>query len=126
VKKEFDVTTKETSQQVYLRLYLSAFKSGLVSELKPTNFTVLLGICSYMDQNGECYPTQRQLAERCGVSKTTVNKAINELLEFKINNKPLLERKLVKQGLHKNSAYTVHPMSQVAIFGGEVDNSIET
>lgn len=125
VEKEYDVTTKEMSQQVYLRLYLSAFKSGLVAELKPTNFTVLLGICSYMDENGECYPTQRQLSERCGVSKTTVNKAINDLLEFKINGKPLLERKIIKEGLYKNSAYVVHPMSQVAIFGGEVDTSIE-
>ena len=119
--KQVNLETKETTSNVYLRLYLSAFKSGLVAELKPTNFTVLMAICSYMDENGECYPTQRQIADRCGISKTTVNKAINELLEFRLNGKPLILRELVVNGTQKNSVYTVNPISQVAIFNGNVE-----
>lgn len=125
-QNHFDVTTKVTTKDVYLRLYLSAFKSGLVADLKPTNFTVLLAICSYMDEKGECYPTQRQIAERCGISKTTVNKAINELLEIKINDKPVIERRMIITDTSKNSVYTVNPVSQVAIFGGEVDTNVNT
>lgn len=118
---QVNLETKETTKDIYLRLYLSAFKSGLVAELKPTNFTVLMTICSFMDENGECYPTQRQIADRCGISKTTVNKAINELLEFRLNDKPLILRELVVNGTQKNSVYTVNPISQVAIFKGEVE-----
>jgi transcriptional regulator with XRE-family HTH domain len=121
VDKQFNVETKEFNEELYLRLYISAFKSGLVSDLKPTNFTVLLTICSYMNAKGECFPTQRQIAERCGISKTTVNKAINELMEYKVNDKPLIERQIVNVGSYKNSVYTVNPVSQVAIFNGDIE-----
>lgn len=125
-KKQVNLETKKTTSDVYLRLYLSAFKSGLVADLKPTNFTVLLTICSFMDENGECYPTQRQIAERSGISKTTVNKAINELLEYRLNGKPIILREMVVMGTQKNSVYTVNPISQVAIFNGDVEEISNT
>lgn len=125
-EKNFNVTTKETNTDIYLRLYLSAFKSGLVAELKPTNFTVLLAICSFMNDKGECYPTQEQIAELTGISKPTVNKAVNELVEFKVNGKPLVGRTLIQKGYHKSSIYTVNPISQVAIFDGEIDTNLST
>ena len=50
--KQVNLETKETTSNVYLRLYLSAFKSGLVAELKPTNFTVLMAICSSTLRSG--------------------------------------------------------------------------
>ena len=116
-----DIATNETTGQVYLRLYVSAFSSGLMAELKPTNSMVLLALCSFMDEDGTCFPTQEQIAERIGVSKPTVNKAINDLLEFKINGKPVLSRELVQTGRFKNSVYTVNPVSQVAIFEGKIE-----
>lgn len=118
-KISIDNTKKD---EVYVRLYLSAFKSGLVAKLKATNFTVLMTICSYMNEDGECWPTQEQIAERSGIGKTTVNKAVNELLAFRFNDKPLISRKIVQRGYYKNSVYNVHPVSQVAIFGGQVEN----
>jgi hypothetical protein len=106
------------NNEVYLRLYLSAFSSGLVADLKPTNFTVLMTICSYMDAEGRCYPTQEQLSERSGLSKTTVNKAVNFLLEYTVSGVPLISREIRQKGAFKNSVYKVNPISQVAIFGG--------
>jgi DNA-binding transcriptional regulator GbsR (MarR family) len=125
IEKEFDVTRKEFNNEIYLRVYTSLFKSGIVKELKPNNFTVLLAIASFMDSEGNCYPTQRQIAEITGLSLPTVNKCVNELLDFKVHDKPLIERKLVHQGQFKNSYYTVNPISQIAIFDGQVKN-IET
>jgi DNA-binding Lrp family transcriptional regulator len=72
-----------------------------------------------MNAQGECFPTQRQIAEACGLSKTTVNKAVNELLEFKIDGRPLIQRELV--GPNNNSVYTINPISQVAIFSGGIE-----
>lgn len=125
IDKEFDVVGKETSTSIYLRVYTSLFQSGIVKDLKPKNFTVLLAIASFMDAEGNCYPTQRQIAEITGLSLPTVNKAINELLEFKVNDNPIISREFVQQGQFKNSYYTVNPISQIAIFDGQVKD-IET
>ena len=60
-----------------------------------------------MDKDGECYPTQRQIAEITGLSLTTVNKSVANLLEIKINGKHILERTLRGSGQRKNSVYTI-------------------
>ena len=125
IDKEFNVTSKETSTSIYLRVYTSLFQSGIVKDLKPNRFTVLLAIASFMDAEGNCYPTQRQIAEITGMTTPTVNKAINELLDFKVNDNPIITREFVQSGRFKNSYYTVNPISQIAIFDGDV-KEIET
>jgi hypothetical protein len=116
-----DLATNETKDSIYLRLYLSAFKSGLVAQLPATEFKILMVVCSYMNEAGECFPTQEQIAERSGFSKTTVNKAIKFLLEFEFNGKTVLNRDIVQRGYYKNSIYKVNPISQVAIFNGGIE-----
>lgn len=115
----YNAISKEYSSDIFLRVYTSAFTSGLVAALKPTNFTVFLTICTFMDSKGECFPSQRQIAERCGLSKTTVNRAINELLDFEIEGKKIVERRFV--GKNGNSVYSVLPIGQIAIFDQEVE-----
>lgn len=125
IDKEYDVMKQEFNNSIYLRVYTSLFESGIVKDLKPTNFTVLLAIASFMDAEGNCYPTQRQIAEITGISTPTVNKAVNELLEYVVNGKNIISREFVQQGQFKNSYYTVNPLSQIAIFDGQV-KEIET
>lgn len=125
IDKEFDVMKKEFNSSIYLRVYTSLFQAGVVKDLKATNFTVLLAIASFMDAEGNCYPTQRQISTITGMSTPTVNKAVNALLEFKVNDKPIITRDFVQQGQFKNSYYTVNPLSQIAIFDGLV-KEIET
>jgi DNA-binding transcriptional regulator YhcF (GntR family) len=125
IDKEFDVMKKEFNNSIYLRVYTSLFQAGIVKDLKAKNFTVLLAIASFMDADGNCYPTQRQIAEITGMSVPTVNKAVNELLEYKVDGKAILKREFVQQGQFKNSYYTVNPISQIAIFDGQVQG-IET
>lgn len=120
IDKEYDVMKKEFSSSIYLRVYTSLFKAGIVRDLKPANFTVLLAIASFMDADGNCYPTQRQIAEITGITTPTVNKAVNELLEFKVNGIPIITREFVQNGQFKNSYYTVNPLSQLAIFDGQI------
>ena len=125
IDKEFDIMKKEFNSSIYLRVYTSLFQAGVVKDLKATNFTVLLAIASFMDADGNCYPTQRQISKITGMSTPTVNKAVNTLLEFKVNDKPIITRDFVQQGQFKNSYYTVNPLSQIAIFDGLV-KEIET
>lgn len=120
--KEFNLASGETVSNIYVRVYTSMFTSGLVASMGANRFTTLMALASYMDENGECYPTQIQIAEAIGVHKNTVNKYINELLEFRIDDKPLVTRQKINKGQGKIfSYYKIHPLSQVAKFNGQIE-----
>jgi Helix-turn-helix domain len=120
--KEINLGNGETISNVYVRVYTSMFTSGLVAKMGSNRFTTLMALASYMDENGECYPTQIQLADAIGVHKNTVNKYINELLEFEIDGKPLVTRKKINKGQGKIfSYYKIHPLSQIAKFNGQIE-----
>lgn len=120
--KEFNLGDGETRMNVYVRVYTSLFTSGLVAKMGSNRFTTLMALASYMDAEGECYPTQIQLADAIGVHKNTVNKYINELLEFDIEGKPLVTRTKINRGQGKiSSYYKIHPLSQLAKFGGTIE-----
>ncbi|MYL44402.1 winged helix-turn-helix transcriptional regulator [Virgibacillus halodenitrificans] len=112
---------------VYTRTYTTMFDSGLIKEIGTGGYTVLSALASFMNDEGECYPTQRQLAEMLGMSKTTVNNTIKKLLAVRVNGKPILtyEEHYNQRG-YKNYKYKVHPISQVGIFKSKsefVDNT---
>lgn len=120
--KEFNLANGETTSNVYVRVYTTLFTSGLVAKMGANRFTTLMALASYMDAKGECYPTQIQLAESIGVHKNTVNKYINELLEFTVDAKPLVTRTKVNRGQGKiSSYYKIHPLSQLAKFEGTIE-----
>lgn len=119
--QELSLGNGETTKNVYVRVYTSLFASGLVAKMGSNRFTTLMALASYMDAQGECYPTQIQLADAIGVHKNTVNKYINELLDFRIDGKPLVTRTKVNRGQGKiSSYYKIHPLSQLAKFGGDI------
>lgn len=118
---ELNQATNAVDNSVYLRVYSSMFTSGLVANMGIHNFATLLVIASYMNEKGECYPTQVQLAERLGVHRNSVNKYVNNLLEIRVNGKPVITREIVNQGRGRvSSYYKIQPLSQIAIFDGEV------
>ncbi|WP_214796542.1 MULTISPECIES: helix-turn-helix domain-containing protein [unclassified Exiguobacterium] len=120
--KEMNFFTGEVESNVYLRVYTSMFTSGLVARMKIHNFATLMAIASYMDENGECYPTQQQLAKRMGVHANSVNKYVNQLLEFEVDGKPVITREVVNKGRGRvSSMYKIHPISQLSIFNGTVE-----
>lgn len=104
--KEFDIINRKERLETYLKVNTKAIRGGLIKELGATDFAVLMAIASFMDSEGNCYPTQRQIAKITGMSLTTINTAISRLLKFKINDRPLLERKLKGDGIRKNSYYS--------------------
>ncbi|HDR3499648.1 TPA: helix-turn-helix domain-containing protein [Bacillus toyonensis] len=121
--KEINLGNGKTINNIYVRVYTSLFTSGLVARMGSNRFTTLMALASYMDAQGECYPTQIQLADAIGVHKNTVNKYINELLDFTIEGKPLVTRTKVNRGQGKiSSYYKIHPLSQLAKFGGDIIN----
>lgn len=125
VNKNFDVISQRWETKIFLKLYLSMFKDGLVRELGSERLAVLLAIASHMDEDGRCYPTQEQIAEILGISRTTANKRINSLLEFRWKDRPVIERQKLrnpKVSPNEFSVYTILPLSQLAIFHGEIED----
>ncbi|MZP28675.1 hypothetical protein GTO91_02940 [Heliobacterium undosum] len=119
VNQSFNVLEQTWDNHIYLKLYVSMFASGLVAELGPERTITLLAIASFMNEKGECYPTQEQLAERLGMTRKTVAKHIQSLLKFRYEDRPLVlrdKRRNPKVSPNVYSVYTVLPMSQVAIF----------
>lgn len=106
-------------KDVFMKVHLTFYKSGLSQRLGIYMAGILTAIASYMDENGECYPTQRQLAERTGMDTKTLNKHLNILLNVRVNGKPLITRKFVKGRAYSNSVYVVQPISQITIFNGK-------
>lgn len=104
---EYDATNKKTVYDTFLKIDVTALRNGLLHHVRGSELTVLLAIASFMNKDGECYPTQRQLADVTGLSLTTVNKAISNLLDVQVNGKPIIERKLRGTGQKKNSIYTI-------------------
>ncbi|MGE7976680.1 helix-turn-helix domain-containing protein [Bacillus cereus] len=120
--QEHNLGNGKTINNVYVRVYTSLFTSGLVARMGSNRFTTLMALASYMDAQGECYPTQIQLADAIGVHKNTVNKYINELLDFTIDDKPLVTRTKINRGQGKiSSYYKIHPLSQLAKFSGTIE-----
>ncbi|WP_399632699.1 helix-turn-helix domain-containing protein [Sporosarcina sp. SG10008] len=98
---------KEKSE-IFLKLYTLLFGSGMAKDLRPVNCTTLLAIASFIDDKGNCCPTQIHIAEVTGMSTATVNKAVNALLEFKVNGKSIITREFVQQAQFTYSYYTFH------------------
>jgi len=120
--KQIDIGNGEVISNVYVRVYTSMFTSGLVANMGANRFTTLMALASFMDEKGECYPTQIQLADRIGVHKNTINKYINELLDFQIDGKSLVTRQKFNKGQGKIfSYYKIHPLSQLAKFNGDIE-----
>lgn len=120
--KEIDLSNGEVSSNVFIRVYTTMFTSGLVAKMGANRFATLMALASFMDENGECYPTQQQVAEVLGVHKNTVNKYVNELLEFEIGSTHIVTRKKVNRGQGKiYSVYKIHPLSQLAKFNGKIE-----
>ncbi|MFL1672137.1 helix-turn-helix domain-containing protein [Paenibacillus dendritiformis] len=102
-------------------MYVDAAKAGLIADMGAQNWTTLCVIASFMDAQGNCYPTQEQIAEYLGVSRQTANKYVRKLLGYRWNNRPVI--RAVKdrdaQGKWENTRYTVLPISQLTIFDAE-------
>jgi hypothetical protein len=110
-------------EDIYHRVHLSMFTSGLAKELGATKYFLLNALASYMKEDGFCHPTQEQIAERTGLTTKSVRRHLKEMAEVEIDGKPILKMtKLPSKNGHTNWAYKVMPLSQVSKYeGGKVE-----
>ncbi|MDR9852961.1 helix-turn-helix domain-containing protein [Paenibacillus sp. VCA1] len=119
---EYSVTSGATETRIFVKMYVDAAKAGLIADMGAQNWTTLCVIASFMDAEGDCYPTQEQIARYLGVNRQTANRYVKRLLEYRWNGRPVI-RALRKRDEHsgrwENTRYTVLPISQLAIFDAQ-------
>lgn len=87
----------------------------IIKEIGLTGWGVLSAIASFQNEQGEAFPTQDQIADICGISRSTVAKAIKQLEAFRTKDgQPILvkrNKKVQGGGFRKISIYTLLPSS---------------
>lgn len=118
IEKEFDVFDKTWESKVFVKLFVAARTSGLLKKMSDREFKTLIALALYMDENGDCFPSQDQIARDLGCSRETANRRIQSLLRFRFNGKPVIQAVQVrhKHGEWSNVRYTILPVAQVKIF----------
>ena len=121
-QSEYSVTTGKHETRIFVKMYVDAVRSGLVGDMGAENWTTLCVIASFMDENGDCYPTQEQIAKSLKVSRQTANKYVKRLLDYRWRGRPVIKAirsRDGKSGRWENTRYTVLPISQLTIFDAE-------
>jgi hypothetical protein len=64
-----------------------------IKGLQPSDQAVFMWICSYVNDEGWCFPSRSRLAKDCGVSVKTVDRAMERIIE-----KGLMTKQIRKKG----------------------------
>ncbi|WP_262385432.1 helix-turn-helix domain-containing protein [Shouchella clausii] len=92
------------------------------------NWQTLCVIASHMTEEGECYPTQSQIARGLGVRRETANRRVKKLSEYRWEGRPVIrtKRERADKGTWENTRYTILPISQLRIFEAEPEDIIKS
>lgn len=101
--------------ELFLSIPMEILKTALLSNLTGNEFKVFVALATFIDDRGECNPSQETLSILCNMSVPTVNTAINSLLKKKIGDSPILKRELIGKGSTKYSKYRIPMLNEIEI-----------
>jgi hypothetical protein len=118
---ETDLATGKTQGRMFVKMYFDARDSGLLAAMPGELWKMLCCLATYMDENGNCCPSQGRIAHDLGVSRQRVNERIQALSRFEFQGAPVI--RIVKATGQKGSAgrwdrnqYRIHPIASFGIF----------
>lgn len=117
-RSELSLETGKQETDIFVKMYVSAVRDGFIADIGVKNWTTLCVIASFMNEKGECYPTQAQIAKGLGVSRQTANKYVADLLEYRWKDQAVVRaiKDRSEKGRFDNTRYTVLPISHLTIF----------
>jgi hypothetical protein len=118
-QSELSMTTGKKETRIFVKMYVEAVHSGLIADMGPERWQTLCVIAAFMDENGECYPTQYAIAERLNVARETANRRIKSLCDYRWQGRVVVQK--VQSRDHgkqtwDNVRYTILPISGLEIF----------
>lgn len=100
-----------------MKFYVDVVRSGLVADMGDRRFRTLMVLASFMDENGECYPLQKTVADALGVSEETANRRIAELAQYRWKGQKIIEVSRMRTGSGwARTKYRILPAAGVEMF----------
>ena len=108
-------------KRMFVKMYFDARDSGLLAALPDDLWKTLCCLATYVDENGNCYPSQAVLGEALGISRQHINYRIKRLLAFRFHGEPILtvtkSRQAERGGSRwANNVYRLGPITGLAMF----------
>ncbi|MCJ8172538.1 helix-turn-helix domain-containing protein [Clostridium botulinum] len=100
---------------LFLSIQMGILNKTLLYNLSEDEFKVFIALATFMNDSGECCPSQETLGTPCNMLAPAANKAINVLLKVSIGDSPILKRELVGKGSTKYSKYRIPKLNEVEI-----------
>jgi len=115
---EVDVATGDRERRMFIKMYFEARDSGLLAAIPAELWKMLCCLATYMNEDGNCYPTQDRIARDLGIRRQRVNERIQDLLNFRFQGQPVLtlKPKTRFRGRWSNNVYFIQPISSLKIF----------
>jgi len=115
---EVDVATGRRQKRMFVKMYFDARDSGLLAAIPGELWKMLCCLATYMNEDGNCYPTQDQIARDLGIRRQRVNERIQDLLNFRFQGQPVLslKPKTRVRGRWSNNVYHLQTISALKIF----------
>ncbi len=89
-QSEYNVTSGKAETRIFVKMYVDAVKKGLIADIGAERWQTLCVLSSFMNANGECYPTQDQIAGALNLSRAAANRRIKALCEYRWQERPLV------------------------------------
>jgi hypothetical protein len=118
---ELDVATGDREQRMFVKMYFEARDSGLLAALPDELWKTLCCLATYMDEHGNCYPSQARLASDLGIRREHMNKRIKRLLAFRFHGEPVITMTKSRESRRGgsrwvNNVYRLRPITGLAMF----------
>jgi hypothetical protein len=105
--------------KIFVKLYIETRVNGMMAAMSDRDWKTLCVLATYMNQDGQCNPSQARLARDIGVSHTSAWDRVKSLSRFRFNGQPVIdiaEKKRTPSGRFASLNYRILPESGLAIF----------
>lgn len=128
IQSEFDGLTKSIERRVFTKVYVYARTSGLIAALGPRGWQTLSVLATYMDADGNCFPSQSEIADALRITRQAANERLKELLAFRWEGKPIVMACKVRGDGQKfaNTRYTILPVTGFQFGPGSAEQAMSS
>lgn len=99
------------SSHIYLQVWVDAIDEGFL-KIGPENVQLVLAIARYIGTGTVlAWPSQKRLAQMCGISPSSISHRLAKLRKVRINGEPIITvvvQKKTVRGHFKNSVYSIN------------------